>query len=62
MGMVVISSTLTVGPIDSTLDGDGLPIGEPGAALERLFPRFADDLGWWTEAAKSQRSRKPSPY
>jgi len=62
MGMVVISSTLTVGPIDSTLDGDGLPIGEPGAALERLFPRFADDLGWWTEAAKSQRSRKPPPY
>jgi len=62
MGMVAISSTLTVGPIDSTLDGDGLPIGEPGATLERLFPRFADDLGWWTEAAKSQRSRKPPPY
>ena len=62
MGMVVISSTLIVGPIDSTLDGDSLPIGEPGAALERAFPRFTDDLSWWADAARSQRSRKPPPY
>src|SRR6478672_3068322 len=33
MGMVVISSTLTVGPIAATLDEAGEPIGEPGAAL-----------------------------
>ena len=62
MGMIVISSTLTVGPIAETLDETGEPIGEPGAALERAFPRFAADLAWWTEAAKAQRSRRAPPY
>lgn len=62
MGMVVISSTLAVGPIAKTLDEQGEPIGELGAALERAFPRFADDLAWWTEAAKAQRARKEPPY
>jgi NAD(P)H-dependent FMN reductase len=62
MGMVVISSTLTVGPILETLDASGEPIGAGGAALERAFPRFADDLAWWTEAAKAQRARKSPPY
>jgi NAD(P)H-dependent FMN reductase len=62
MGMVVISSTLTVGPIAATLDETAEPIGEPGAALEQAFPRFADDLQWWTEASKSQRARRAPPY
>jgi NAD(P)H-dependent FMN reductase len=62
MGMVVISSTLSVGPIAQTLNEAGEPIGEAGAALERAFPRFADDLAWWTEAAKAQRARKSPPY
>ena len=62
MGMVVISSTLTVGPIAETLGPDGVPIGNAGKALERAFPRFADDLAWWTEAAKAQRARKKPPY
>jgi NAD(P)H-dependent FMN reductase len=62
MGMVVISSTITVGPILETLDEAGVPIGQLGAALERAFARFADDLAWWTEAAKSQRGRRPPPY
>jgi NAD(P)H-dependent FMN reductase len=62
MGMVVISSTLTVGPIAATLDAAGAPIGEPGAALEHAFPRFADDLKWWTEAAIAQRARRAPPY
>ncbi len=62
MGMVVISSTLSVGPIASTLDEAGEPIGEAGAALEHAFPRFADDLAWWTEAARSQRARRAPPY
>src|SRR5436305_2668425 len=35
MGMIVISSTLTVGPIVDTLDDAGEPIGELGASLER---------------------------
>jgi len=62
MGMVVISSSLTVGPIAETLDEAGQPIGKPGAALEQAFPKFADDLAWWTEAAKRQRASRAPPY
>ena len=62
MGMIVISSTLGVGPIAQTLSEDGKPIGEPGKQLERAFPRFADDLAWWIEAAKAQRAKRPPPY
>jgi NAD(P)H-dependent FMN reductase len=62
MGMVVISSTLAVGPISQTLDEDGKPTGSSGESLQKAFPRFADDLAWWTEAAREQRSRKPPPY
>src|SRR3979490_2221050 len=62
MGMVVISSTIAVGPIAQALAAEGKPLGEGGKALERAFPRFADDLSWWMEAAKAQRARKPPPY
>ncbi|MBR1189789.1 NADPH-dependent FMN reductase [Bradyrhizobium sp. AUGA SZCCT0160] len=62
MGMVVISSTIGVGPIAQTLSDDGEPTGEAGKALERAFPRFADDLAWWVEAAKAQRAKKAPPY
>jgi NAD(P)H-dependent FMN reductase len=62
MGMVVISSTLTIGPIGQTLDHDGQPTGDPGKWLEKGFIRLAEDLEWWAEAAKSQRGRRPPPY
>jgi NAD(P)H-dependent FMN reductase len=62
MGMVVVSSAIAVGPIGQTLSAKGEPIGEAGQALERAFPRFADDLMWWVQAAKAQRQRKPPPY
>ena len=62
MGMVVISSTLTVGPIAHTLNTQGEPIDEAGNAMEKAFARFADDLAWWTEAARSQRARRAPPY
>jgi NAD(P)H-dependent FMN reductase len=62
MGMAVISSTLTVGQIGQALDADAMPTGEGGAALERGFPRFADDLRWWAEAASAQRARSKPPY
>jgi len=62
MGMVVISSTLAVGPIAEAFDADGAPIGPLGEGLQRAFTRFADDLAWWTEAAKTQRARKTPPY
>jgi NAD(P)H-dependent FMN reductase len=62
MGMVVISSTIAVGPIDESLSAEGEPLGAGGAAVERAFPRFADDLLWWIEAAREQRKRKAPPY
>jgi NAD(P)H-dependent FMN reductase len=62
MGMVVISSTLAVGQISHTLDADSQPIGAGGEALSAGFPRFADDLMWWAEAARAQRERQAPPY
>jgi NAD(P)H-dependent FMN reductase len=62
MGMVVVSSAIAVGPVGQTLSAEGELVGEAGQALERAFPRFADDLMWWVQAAKAQRQRKPPPY
>jgi NAD(P)H-dependent FMN reductase len=62
MGMVVVSSTISAGPVAQTLDENGKPIGEAGKALAGAFPRFADDLTWWMEAAKAQHARKKPPY
>ena len=62
MGMVVVSSTLAVGPIAEALDEQGMPLGDAGRALVRAFPRFADDLAWWLAAAKLQRAHKNPPY
>jgi hypothetical protein len=62
MGMVVVSSALAVGGIGHAFDADGEPTGEGGASLARAFPRFADDLAWWTEAARTQRAKQDPPY
>jgi NAD(P)H-dependent FMN reductase len=62
MGMILISSTITMGPIAKALDADGNPTGDLGQILMKAFPRFADDLAWWTEAAKLQRARRAPPY
>src|SRR5512147_2250960 len=42
MGMVVVSSTLAVGPIAQTLDAAGQPVGASGESLRKAFGRFAD--------------------
>src|SRR3982750_2126244 len=62
MGMVVISSSIAGGPTRQTLSAEGEPVGPGGQAVEQAFPRFADDLAWWVEAAKAQRQRKAPPY
>jgi NAD(P)H-dependent FMN reductase len=62
MGMVVVSSTIAVGGIGHAFDASGEPAGDGGAALTRAFPRFADDLSWWTQAARAQRERLDPPY
>ena len=62
MGMVVISSTVAVGPIAETFDEQGQPIGDAGRLTQAAFGRLADDLAWWTSAARLQRSRHAPPY
>jgi NAD(P)H-dependent FMN reductase len=62
MGMVVISSSISAGPIAQSLSEQGEPTGDGGKALARAFPRFAEDLEWWMEAVKMQRARKAPPF
>ena len=62
MGMIVISSTLAVGPIEGTLNDQGEPVGNVGRIAQSAFRRVADDLAWWTSAARSQRLRNVPPY
>ncbi|WP_242185960.1 NAD(P)H-dependent oxidoreductase [Sphingomonas sp. CARO-RG-8B-R24-01] len=62
MGMIVTSTPLAVGGIGKAFDDEGQPSGEGGAAAAKAFPRFADDLAWWTEAARAQRARRSPPY
>ena len=62
MGIVVVSSTIAVGPIGQSLSAEGQPVGDGGEALQRAFPRLVDDLMWWVEAAKAQRQCKAPPY
>jgi NAD(P)H-dependent FMN reductase len=62
MGMVVVSSTIAVSGISRAFDERSEPIGESGASLTRAFPRFADDLAWWSQAASAQRVRVTPPY
>lgn len=62
MGMVVTSTPLAVGGIGQALSADAEPTGDGGVALARSFPRFADDLALWTNAARVQRAQVPPPY
>jgi NAD(P)H-dependent FMN reductase len=62
MGMVVVSSTVAVGPIAETLDAQGEPVGEAGRLAQKALRRLAEDLAWWTSAARNQRLQKPPPY
>src|SRR4030081_1638300 len=63
MGMVVISSSMAAGPISQSLSADGTPTAEGGGkALAHAFPRFADDLAWWVEAARGGGGGTRPPY
>ena len=62
MGMIVISSTLPVGPVTETLNERSQPTGAAGERLENAFSTFADDLAWWANAAKAHRAVKAPPY
>ena len=60
--MVVISSTIAVGPIGQTLSDEGEPTGESGKALEQAFPRFAllptISCGGWKQRKRSASARR----
>jgi NAD(P)H-dependent FMN reductase len=62
MGLIVVSSTVAVGPIAETFDARGEPVGDVGRVVRRAFGRVADDLAWWTSAAKHQRLLQAPPY
>ena len=62
MGMVVVSSSISIGPITEALDENGNPIAESGRYLENAFPRLVDDLVWWMEASAAQRRHSDPPY
>ncbi|MEP6785432.1 MAG: NADPH-dependent FMN reductase [Sphingomonadales bacterium] len=62
MGMVVTSTTIAVSGIGKALNEASEPVGDGGAALEHAFPRFAEDLAWWTNAARVQRASGAPPY
>lgn len=62
MGMVVTSTPLALGGVHKAFDETGSPVGDDGQRLERNFPKFADDLRWWAEAAKVQRAKQLPPY
>lgn len=60
--MIVTSSILAVGSIDQTFDARGDLLGEAGRLAQGAFRRVADDLAWWTSAARSERQRQSPPY
>jgi hypothetical protein len=62
MGMLVVSSTPAIGPIEEALDDHGQPTGELGRSLGPALSKFLEDLAWWAEAAKAQRARRELPY
>jgi NAD(P)H-dependent FMN reductase len=62
MGMIVVSSTVAVGPIAETLNEKGEPVGESGRLTQKAFGRVAEDLEWWTAAARRQRQLQAPPY
>jgi NAD(P)H-dependent FMN reductase len=55
LGIAIVHSTVAVGGITSSLDEDAAPIGEGGAALDRAFPAFMDELEWWGTAVKAAK-------
>src|SRR5262249_31680664 len=57
MGMVVVSSTISAGPVAQTLDEAGKPIREGGKALAHAFPRLAGGRPRWMEAAQAPDAR-----
>jgi NAD(P)H-dependent FMN reductase len=57
LGITIVHSTVAVGGITSSLDESATPIGEGGAALDRAFPAFMEELEWWGAAVKAAKGQ-----
>lgn len=57
LGMVVTSNSMGMARINQGFDDQGAPSGDDGARLARAFSSFADELHFWADAAKAQRSQ-----
>lgn len=55
LGMVVTPASLSLARIGGAFGPDDQPNGEDGERIVKAFPRFADDLVWWVDAARAQR-------
>ncbi|CAG4971973.1 NADPH-dependent FMN reductase [Novilysobacter luteus] len=62
MGMVVISSTVNVGPIGKTLDAQGQPIDEPGTFLEKRASPTTWPGGWRPHGCRRGGRRRRSVW
>ena len=62
MGMIVTSTARSLARIGGAFDADGKPAGEDGGRIAKAFPRFADDLNWWIDAAAVQRAKAGTPF
>ena len=62
MGMIVTSTPLSLARIGGAFDADGQPAGEDGGRIAKAFPRFADDLYWWIDAAAAQHAKTGRPF
>lgn len=57
LGMIVTPASLSLARIGQAFDADGTPFGEDGGRLGRAFGGLIDDLHFWADAAKAQRSK-----
>ncbi|MDQ8727547.1 NAD(P)H-dependent oxidoreductase [Bradyrhizobium sp. LHD-71] len=62
MGMLVVSSTPAIGPVEEALDDYSQATRELGRSLGLALSKFLEDLAWWAEAGKAQRARRAPPY
>lgn len=62
MGMPSVSSVFSVARIHKTLSEKGEPTADAYDGFEDGFWRFANDLVWWSEAAKRQRAESQPPF
>jgi NAD(P)H-dependent FMN reductase len=62
LGMVSIPTILGIGPVQSSLDEKGVPIGEGAAALNKSTDRFLNELKWYADALEAKRRTDATPY